>query len=161
MHELEIVFYPGCRGSVKRFGYLAGLFSDRHLQYRLGIDPAFPNYPHLLRDRVPVWRSRCADPLLPQKKVTPCSIHRLKKAYTVFERCDSMKKVNPCCLCGSQTLGIWRNANKNGRYFVSCQICHNCGESKLTMRGAIRQWNKKKRPRSVLCGGFYVRKFKK
>ena len=161
MHELEIVFYPGCRGCVKRFGYLAGLFSDRHLQYRLGIDPAFPNHPHLLRDRVPVWRSRCADSLLPQKKVTPCSIHRLKNVYTVFERCDSMKKVNPCCLCGSQTLGVWRLADRHGRYIVACQICKNKGEPSRTMRGAIRHWNKKKRPRSVLCGGFYVRKFKK
>ena len=72
-----------------------------------------------------------------------------------------MKKINPCCLCGSQALAIWHSDNKKGRYFVSCQICHNCGESKFTMRGAIRQWNKKKRPRSVLCGGFYARKFKK
>ena len=69
MHELEIVFYPGCRGSVKRFGYLAGLFSDRHLQYRLEIDPVFPNHHHLLRNCVLFRRYRRPDSLPPKKKV--------------------------------------------------------------------------------------------
>ena len=69
MHELEIVFYPGCRGSVKRFGYLAGLFSDRYLQYRLEIDPVFPSRHHLLRNCVLCLRYRCPDSLSPKKKV--------------------------------------------------------------------------------------------
>lgn len=61
-------------------------------------------------------------------------------------------KIKPCCLCGGIYVNIWRSMQSRKK-FVACEICHACGKSRLTRRGAIRAWNREKRPRKILIGG--------
>lgn len=51
-----------------------------------------------------------------------------------------MKKIKPCCLCGSETIKLWRAVVGGGKKHVECEICHNCGPHKRTVRGAVRAW---------------------
>lgn len=65
---------------------------------------------------------------------------------------EKMKKIKPCCLCGSDTLKLWRAVIGDGKHHVECDICHNCGPHKRTVRGAVRAWNKMRRPTKLLIG---------
>lgn len=71
-----------------------------------------------------------------------------------------MRKINPCCLCGSNAIRIWHAVIGNGKYHpeceichkyhLECEICHNCSPWKRTKRGACRAWNRMKRPTKIL-----------
>ena len=65
---------------------------------------------------------------------------------------EKMKKIKPCCLCGSDTLKLWRAVIGDGKHHVECDICHNCGTHKRTVRGAVLAWNKMRRPTKLLIG---------
>ena len=60
-----------------------------------------------------------------------------------------MKKINPCCRCGSRAVSLWKSV-ENKKTFVECEICHFCGKSKRLVRSAVRAWNREKRPRMLL-----------
>lgn len=60
-----------------------------------------------------------------------------------------MLKMKPCCLCGSNTLKIWRSLQSK-KVQVECEICHYAGKRKITIRGAIRAWNREKRPSKIM-----------
>lgn len=61
-----------------------------------------------------------------------------------------MWKINPCCLCGCNTIRIWHAVIGDGKYHLECEICHNCSPRKRTKRGACRAWNRMKRPTKIL-----------
>ena len=58
---------------------------------------------------------------------------------------EKMKTINPCCLCRSETLKLWRAVIGGGKHHVECDICHNCGPIAFTHLGAIKTFIRRKR----------------
>ncbi len=56
---------------------------------------------------------------------------------------ERRKKVDVCPDCGSGRIGLNEShAYRWHKYCVECADCYYCGESRPTMRWAIRAWNR-------------------
>lgn len=55
-----------------------------------------------------------------------------------------MSELKPCPFCKSTKLTVWHiSYPKSHKYFVECNMCHWCGETKLFKWRAKRAWNRR------------------